>query len=97
MDDERRKNSKNLSREMFLRSQGWSALELCTVLDIVGSRILKEDQVHGVDLLLQQTINILRKKPTAWPADAPAVAQDHQPEGAGSASGARPPLSGGGC
>jgi hypothetical protein len=64
---ERRQSTVHLAREMFTRSQGWGAIELCAVLDIVGSRLLKEEPEKGTDLLVQQIINVLRKgyKPEA--------------------------------
>ena len=59
--EERRQSTVHLAREMYNRAQGWGVIELCAVIDIVGSRPLAEGGEKGTDLLVQQVINILRK------------------------------------
>lgn len=87
---ERRRHSTHLIREMFVRSQDWSTVELCGVLDVVASCILKSDREHGEKLLRQQILNVLAKPGRPASGLENRCDRDDQPEGGGT-SPACPP------
>ena len=73
---ERRQNSNNLLRELRMRAQGWSDLQILAALDVLGSFfVARGGTIEG---LLQQFENIVRKHHAATSSGY------NQSEGAGS-------------